>query len=460
MREPEEIADADHEMVIDRVCAIDVAKASGKVCVRVPHPTKPGRRVSRVWDVKATTGAVIELGDDLMGQGIEKVTVESTSDYWRIWFYLLEAAGLDVQLVNARDVKNVPGRPKTDKLDAVWLAKLTEKGLLRPSFVPPAQIRQLRDYTRLRVDLTQERTRHFQRMEKLLEDALIKVSSVASKLDTLSVRDMLDALIAGERDPRRLADLARGKMKTKRPALIEALTGQFDDHHAELARMLLDQIDGLSAQIDRLTTRTGQLLAALPEAQPADHPAGPSGDAAGQGGTPSEEVLTQRARDGLTATERLDEIPGISPLAAQIIIAEIGLDMSRFPTAGHLVSWAKLCPRTIQSGAKHRAGKTGKGNPYLKGVLGEVAAAAAKTNTFLGERYRRIVKRRGKLKALVALARSILVIIWHLLSDPTARFHDLGSDYHLQRVNIDRKIRNHISQLHALGYRVTLEPAA
>ena len=214
--------------------------------------------VSKVWDVEATTGAV-DLADQLTELGVEKVTVESTSDYWRIWYYLLEAAGLDVQLVNARDVKNVPGRPKTDKLDAVWLAKLTEKGLLRPSFVPPQPIRQLRDYTRLRVDLTRERARYWQRLEKLLEDALIKLSSVASTLDTLSARDMIEALIAGERDPRRLADLARGRMKTKRSALIAALDGRFDDHHAELARMLLDQIDTLTAQITTLTTRIDQL---------------------------------------------------------------------------------------------------------------------------------------------------------------------------------------------------------
>ena len=262
---PEEIPDAEHELVIERVCAIDVAKASGKVCVRLPR--ERGRRVSKVWDVAATTGAISELADQLVELGVEKVTVESTSDYWRIWYYLLEAAGLEVQLVNARDVKNVPGRPKTDKLDAVWLAKLTEKGLLRPSFVPPAPIRELRDYTRLRIDLTRERTRHWQRLEKLLEDALIKVSTVASTLDTLSVRDMIEALIAGERDPRRLADLARGRMKTKRSALIEALDGRFDDHHAELARMLLDQIDAFTAQIDHLTARIEHLLGA---AEPGD----------------------------------------------------------------------------------------------------------------------------------------------------------------------------------------------
>jgi transposase len=264
--------------------------------------------------------------------------------------------------------------------------------------VPPAPIRQLRDYTRLRVDLTRERARYWQRLEKLLEDALIKLSSVASTLDTLSARDMIDALIAGERDPRRLADLARGRMKTKRSALIKALDGRFDDHHAELARMLLAQIDTLSAQIGTLTTRIDHLLQA---AEPDD---------ASDGGSPPDDVAAAPA--GPNTVERLGEIPGIGPAAAQIILAEIGLDMTQFPTAAHLVSWAKLCPRTIQSGPVTRGGKTGKGNPYLKGALGEAAAAAAKTDTFLGERYRRIVKRRGKLKALVAVARSILVIIW------------------------------------------------
>ncbi|CQD23927.1 transposase IS116/IS110/IS902 family protein [Mycobacterium lentiflavum] len=397
----------------------------------------------------ATTREVTALADRLVGAGIKRVTVESTSDYWRIWFYLLEAAGLPVQLVNARDVKNVPGRPKTDKLDAVWLAKLTEKGLLRPSFVPPAPIRQLRDYARLRVDLTRERARYWQRMEKLLEDALIKVSSVVSRLDSLSVRDMLEALIAGERDPRRLADLARGKMRPKHAALVEALTGRFDEHHAELTRMLLEQIDALSGKIAALTIRIDELLEASTDGElhsaGVDHP--------GDDGAP---VIG----GGLTAAERLAEITGLGPVSAQVIIAEIGLDMTRFPTAGHLVSWAKLCPRTIQSGPVQRGGKTGKGNPYLKGVLGEAAAVAARTDTFLGERYRRIVKRRGKLKALVAVARSILVVVWNLLADPTARFHDLGSDYHTRRIDTDRRVRNHLAQLAALGYRVTLEPAA
>jgi transposase len=260
---PEEILDEDHELVLERVAAVDVAKASGKVCLRVPAATGSGRRVSRVWDCPATTAAVCELGEQLLAAGVVKVTLESTSDYWRMWFYLLEEAGLSVQLVNARDVENVPGRARTDRLDAVWLAKLTEKGMLRPSFVPPAPVRELRDYTRLRTDLTRERARYWQRVEKLLEDALIKVSAVASKTTTLSVRDMLEALIAGERDPRRLADFARGRMKGKRAELVEALTGRFEAHHAELTRMLLDRIDALDAKIATLTARVDELPAAM-----------------------------------------------------------------------------------------------------------------------------------------------------------------------------------------------------
>src|SRR6266700_4092477 len=225
-------------------------------CARVCR-TRPGpeRGRSTVWMVPATLGAVRALAAQLAGQGIEKVTLESTSDYWRIWFYVLEEAGLDVQLVSASQAKQLSGRPKTDKLDAVWLARLTEKGLLWSSFVPPAQIRALRHYTRARTHLTGDRTRCWQRLEKLLEDSLIKISAVASTLNTKSVRDMLQALIAGERDPRVLAGLARGRMKAKHGALAEALAGRFDDHHAELARMLLDQIDTLGGQIGTLTTR-------------------------------------------------------------------------------------------------------------------------------------------------------------------------------------------------------------
>ena len=449
MREPLEIDDSPAELAVARVAAVDVAKASGVVCTRVPREGEPGRFVTRVWTAGATTNAILELADELAAERIEKVVLESTSDYWRPFYYLLEAAGLRVELVNARDVKNAPGRPKTDKLDAVWLAKLAGWGMLRPSFVPPPQIRQPRDYTRLRTDLTRERTRHWQRLEKLLEDALIKITTVASRIDTMSVRDMIDALIAGQRDPRKLADLARGRMRAKRAALIEALTGRFDDHHGELAAILLGQIDGLTAQIDQLTARIEELITQVPAAQGVD-PDGTTGPQAGRG--PDAPVLP--------AISRLAEIPGISRHAAQVIIAEVGLDMTRFPTAGHLVSWARLCPRTIQSGNRTQPGRTAKGNPYLKGVLGDAAAAAGKTDTFLGERYKRLARRRGKLKALVAIARTLLVIIWHLLADRAARYDDLGPDFYLTTVNTDRKIRNHIRQLEALGYAVTLAPAA
>ena len=446
---PEQIEDEDHEQRLERVAAIDVAKASGKVCTRVPHESKAGKRVTLVWDVPATSNAICELASHLVQQRIERVVLESTSDYWRPFFYVLEAVGLCVWLVNANDVKQVSGRPKTDKLDAVWLAKLNERGMLRPSFVPPADIRRLRDYTRLRLDLTTERTRHKQRMEKLLEDALIKLSTVATDIFGKSGRDMIEALIAGNRDPKQLAGLARGRMRVKHAALVQALDGRFDEHHAELARILLDQVDGLDRQIQQLTTTIDELIAAMPAA---------SGDRAPTGTDTSGGGSEQRST--LSAIARLDEIPGIAEHTAQVIIAELGLDMSIFPTPGHLVSWAKLSPRTIQSGPKTRGGKTGKGNPYLKGVLGEAAAAAAKTNTFLGERYRRLVKRRGKLKALVAVARSILVIVWHLLTDPTARFCDLGPDFHARRVNTDRKIRSLVHQLEVLGHTVTLHPAA
>lgn len=447
MKEPEEILDEDHEQLVERVAAIDVAKASGMVCTRIPDEARPGRHTTRVWEVSATTNAVIELADHLACQGIQRVVVESTSDYWRVFFYLLEARGVPVWLVNAHQVKQVPGRPKTDKLDAVWLAKLAERGMLRPSFVPPAAIRQLRDYTRLSVDLTADRARVRQRMEKLLEDALIKLSTVATDIFGVSGRAMIGALIGGERNPHRLAALAKGRMRVKHAALVEALTGRFDDHHAYLARMLLDQHDALTAHLAQLDARITDALAVLPDPDPV---------AAGTDDPPGGHT----SGGALPPVARLDEIPGIAERAAQIIIAEIGLDMTRFPTPGHLVSWAKLCPRTLQSGAKNHKGNTGKGNPYLKGVLGEIAAAAAKTNTFLGERYRRLVKRCGKRKALVALARSILVIIWHLLADPTTRYHDLGADYYTTRINKDRKTRSLIHQLEALGHTVTLHPAA
>jgi transposase len=289
----------------------------------------------------------------------------------------------------------------------MWLARLTEMGLLRASFVPPKAIRDLRDYTRMRTRLVQERTRSFQRLEKLLESALVKVSSVASKLTTLSAQDMIKAMAAGQRDPQVLASLARTSMKAKRDELAEALNGMFDDHHGELAGMLLDQIAFLGERIAALGSRAAELAAAMPEAWGinADGSTGPDA-----GATADAPVLN--------AVARLAEIPGVSENLARSIIAETGLDMTRFPSAAHLVSWAGLCPSARQSGARTRAGKKGQGDAWLRGALGQAATGAAGTATFPGERYGRIARRRGPAKAQVAVARSILVIIWHLLADP------------------------------------------
>jgi transposase len=446
---PQVIEDQEHERVHDRVAAIDVAKDSGVVCVRGPHPSRPGARCATVWTVKARKAAVSELGARLVAEGTELVTLESTSDYWRIWFFVLEACGLAVQLVSAAQAKNLPGRPKTDKLDAMWLARLTELGLLRASFVPPKAIRDLRDYTRARTRLVQERTRCWQRLEKLLESALVKVSSVASKLTTISAQDMIKAMIAGQRDPAALAALARGRMKAKHDDLAEALDGMFDDHHGELAGMLLHQITFLDQQVTALSTCAAAVTAALPAAWGID-PDGTTGPGAGTG--PGAPVLN--------AVARLAQIPGLSPELARAIIAETGLDMSRFPTAAHLVSWAGVCPSARQSGPRTRTGKKGQGNGYLRGALGQAAIGAARTQTFLGERYHRIARRRGKAKAQVAIARSILVAIWQLLANPQARFTDLGPGYYQARTDKDRKVRNHIRQIEALGFTVTIAPAA
>ncbi|WP_246203716.1 IS110 family transposase [Streptomyces tailanensis] len=431
--EPEEIGAAEGR--VERIAAIDVAKASGMVCMRLPHRSREGRRVQEVWNVAATTNAVLELGDRLLCQGVTRVVMEATGSYWKVFFFLLEARGLECWLVNARDVKNVPGRPKTDKLDAVWLAKLAERGMLRPSFVPPKPVRQLRDLTRTRTVLMEERSRHKQRVEKLLEDAQVKLSTVATDIFGVSGRAMMEAMIAGERDPRTLAQLAKGRMTTKKDALALALTGQFEEHHAFLCRTLLDSIDHLTAQIDKLSARITTAIEDLP---------GPDGG---------------RDRQGPGLVQRLDAIPGVGPTTAQILLAELGPDMRIFPTSDRLASWAKLCPRTVQSGTKQAPGRTGKGNPWLKGALGEAAMAASRTNTFLGARYRRIVKRRGHKKALVAVARSILVIVWHLINDPDTEYNDLGPDHHQRLIDPARRTRDLVRQLTALGHHVTLAPA-
>jgi transposase len=445
---PQVIDDEGHERVFEKVAAVDVAKASGMVCVRAPHPSRPGARTSTVWTVQATMNAVRELAGQLAAGGVQKVTLEPASDYWRIWFYVLEAAGVDVQLVSASQTRQLSGRPKTDKLDAIWLARLTENGLLRPSFVPPAEIRALRHYTRARTRLTGDRTRCWARLEKLLEDALIKVSAVASKLTTDSAQDMIKAMIAGERDPAVLAGLARGRMKAKRGALAEALAGMFSDHHAELAQLLLDQIAFIDSRTARLNILIGEQLAAIRAAWGIDAD-GTTGPGAGTG----PDAIA------LPAVARLDETVGISADLAASVISETGLDMTSFPTPGQLVSWTGLAGRTIQSGSRTRNGK-GQGNAYLRGYLCQAAMGAARTDTFLGERYRRIARRRGAARAQVAVARSILVIVWHLLADPQARYADLGPAHYQNRIDKHRKARSHIHQLEALGYTVTITQAA
>ena len=416
----------EREEIIQRVAALDIGKAELTCCVRVPSPGKRGRRAQEVRTYPTMTRRLLVMVDRLREVGVTRVVMEATSDYWRGVFYLLEAHGFETWLVNARDVKHLPGRPKTDRLDAVWLCKVAERQMLRPSFVPPRPIRQLRDVARYRADLVAVRTAEKQRVEKLLEDAQIKLSVVASDIFGVSGRAMLAALIAGERDPKRLAQLARARMRAKLGLLEEAFTGFFTDHHAFLLTRMLDRVDALSADIAALDTRIEALVG------PFAH-----------------------------AVDRLDEIPGVGQTAAHLLLAEVGVDMTRFPTAGHLVSWAKFAPGVKESAGKRTGrGATGHGNPYLARVLGEAAVAAGRTDTFLGERYRRIARRRGKQKAIVAVARSILVIVWHLLADPTARYQDLGAGFYDRRVNADRAKRNHIRQLEALGYKVTLEPAA
>jgi transposase len=444
---PRVVLDEDHEVVYERAAAVDVAKASGVACVRVPDPARPGRYVNRIWDhVAATKAQITGLGRELLAARVQMVTLESTSDYWRIWYYVLESLGLAVQLVSASQARNLKGRPKTDRLDAMWLARLTQHGMLRPSFVPPAAIRVVRDLTRARTDLVRERTRCLQRLEKLLEDAMIKVTSVAARgLKAKSVVAMVTALIEGERDPRVLAGLARGPLRARRDALAEALDGMFGSHHGVIARALLDQVAFLDQRIELMENQAIAALAQVEESWGVDA-TGETGP--GCGTTPDAPVLA--------AAARLAEIPGVSVWLATVIIAEIGLDMSVFPGAGHLVSWAGLCRSADQSGARRGKGRQKKGNSYARAAATQAALGASGTATFLGERHRRITRRRGRPIAQVAVARSIMTIIWHLLSDPQARYHDLGPDHYARRTSRDKKIRNHLRQLRALGLEITI----
>jgi transposase len=414
----------DEPLFAERVAGIDIAKAGIEVTIRVPSDTRPGRRQQETRSFATTRRQLLALADWLRAWGVTKAGMEATGDYWKPVYFVLESQGLDCELYHAAQVKALPGRPKTDRADSVWLARITERGSLPSSFVPPGPIRQLRTHTRYRRHLTQARTAEKQRVEKLLEDGHLKLSSVISDIHGVSGRAMLETIITGERNPKVLAQLARGTMRGKIAQLEEALDCSFlTQEHASVLKMMLSLIDYYTTQIDELTTKI--------------------------------EVL---AEPWLHQIGQLDAVHGTGRISAQDVIAEIGADMSVFPTPAHLVSWARWCPQVAQSGGKRKGSNaSGRGNPYLSAALGEITISASRTPSFLGAKYRRLVKRMPKKKALVATGNSVLTIFHALLSDPDASYHDLGADYYEQRMNIRRQARNHVRGLERLGYHVAIQ---
>lgn len=403
-----------------RCAALDVSKKDAKVCVRIVQGRKPVETVT-TWG--SMTNQILALREHLIEQRVTCVVMEATGDYWKPFYYLFEdLEGVEVMLVNAHEAKNLPGR-KTDVSDAAWLAQLGAHGLLRASFVPPEPIRELRDLTRARTAITRDRSREVQRMEKLLEDAGIKLSVVASNIMGVSGRAMLQSLIEGQHDPVVLADLAKRRLRSKTPELVEALTGRFREHHSFMAQMHLRLIDQHTQAIDDLTARI--------------------------------EVVIEPFR---AFHELICSIPGISTLVADVITAETGGDMTQFPTAGHLTSWAGVCPGHHESAGRVKSARTRPGNHYLKGALGTTALTVARNkDTFLGARYRRLSSRIGKSKAIVATERTVLVVIWNM-AHTGALYDDLGADYYLTR-KPDRAKQRAIHQLETMGYTVTLDRA-
>jgi len=407
------------EQVIERCCGLDVHKQTVVACVRVPGPD--GTRVQQVRTFGTTAAELLTLRDWLEAQAVTQVAMESTGIYWKPIFYVLEEAFTCV-LANAAHIAQVPGR-KTDVKDCAWIAQLLEHGLIRASFIPPPPVRELRDLTRYRKAVIQDRSRAANRLHKVLEDAGIKLASVATDVLGVSGRAMLTALVEGTTDPGVLADLARGTLRRKLPALRQALAGRFRPHHGFLVGQLLAHLDYLDEAIATLST---QIEAAI---------------------TPFAAMVT-----------RLDSIPGVSQRTAEVLIAEIGVDMRVFPTAGHLASWAGVCPGNNESAGKHRSGRPRPGNRWLRMTLIEAALAASRTSTALGARYRRVLRHRGHHKAVIAVAHAMLVIAYHLLSRETT-YHELGADY-FDRHQTDRLRRRAVQTLERQGYRVTLEPAA
>jgi transposase len=409
------------ELLHARCAGIDISKKDAKVCVRVQGRGKsPTAAVVTTWG--AMTNQILALREHLLAEKVTCVVMEATGAYWKPFYYLLDD-GLDVMLVNARDARNVPGR-KSDVSDAAWLADLGAHGLGRASFVPPPPIRELRDLTRTRTVITRERSREAQRLEKLLEDAGIKLSSVATDITGASSRRMLEALIDGQRDPTAIADLVHWRMRPKIPALIEALTGRFSEHHRFMTRLFLDRIDAHSADIARLDTRIEAAMEPF-----------------------------------AAARELLMSVPGISRITAEVFIAETGADMSVFPTAGHLASWCGLSPGSNESAGRVKSTKTRPGNPYLKGALGIAALSVIRRKeTYFWAKYRRITVRRGPMRALVAVEHAMVIAAWHMLTNGEF-YREPGPDYFTRRVPAKAQARA-IAQLESLGYKVTLEPLA